>query len=123
VDVLFHLGTLSLREKDPASAKGWFEKALRLNPRAPGTLTSLGLAQVQLGDDAGALDSWSKADSLDPRQYDALFNLAVLSGRTGRYDQARRALERFLSAAPPDRYAANIAEARRLLRSLAARKS
>jgi arylsulfatase A-like enzyme/Flp pilus assembly protein TadD len=123
VDVLFHLGTLSLREKNPAAARDWFEKALRLNPRAPGTLTSLGLAQVQLGDDAGALDSWSKAVSLDPRQYDALFNLAVLSGRTGRYDQARRALERFLSAAPPDRYAANIAEARRLLRSLAARKS
>ncbi|HEY3172466.1 MAG TPA: sulfatase-like hydrolase/transferase [Thermoanaerobaculia bacterium] len=123
VDVLFHLGTLSLREKDPAAARDWFEKALRLKPSAPGTLTSLGLAQVQLGDDAGALDSWSKAISLDPTQYDALFNLAVLSGRTGRYDQARRALQRFLSSAPPERYAANIAEARRLLRSLAARKS
>jgi choline-sulfatase len=123
LDVLFHLGALSLRERDPAGAKDWFERALRLNPRAPGTLTSLGQAQVQLGDDAGALDSWTKAISLDPRQYDALFNLAVLAGRSGRYDQARRALERFLSAAPPDRYAANIAEARRLLRSLSARKS
>jgi tetratricopeptide (TPR) repeat protein len=123
VDVLFHLGTLSLRERDPARAKDWFERALRLNPRAPGTLTSLGQAQVQLGDEAGALDSWTKAISLDPRQYDALFNLAVLAGRSGRYGQARKALERFLSAAPPDRYAANIAEARRLLRSLNARKS
>jgi Flp pilus assembly protein TadD len=123
VDVLFHLGALSLRERDPAGAKDWFEKALHLNPRAPGTLTSLGLAQVQLGDDAGAHDSWTKAISLDPRQYDALFNLAVLAGRSGRYDQARKALARFLSAAPPARYAANIAEARRLLRLLSARKS
>jgi len=123
VNVLVHLGAVSLRERDPGGARDWFEKALRVNPRAPGTLASLGLAQVQLGDEAGALDSWTKAISLDPRQYDALFNLAVLAGRIGRYDESRRALERFLSVAPPDRYAGNIAEARRLLRSLAARKS
>jgi len=120
--ILLHLGMLSLREKDPAAAKGWFEKALASQPEAPGTLSALGLAQVQLNDAAGAHASWSRAVELDPRQYDTLFNLAMLSGRMGRTEEARRALERFVSTAPPDRYAAQIAQARQFLKSLPASK-
>jgi Flp pilus assembly protein TadD len=113
---------LSLREKDPAAAKSWFEKALASQPEAPGTLSALGLAQVQLNDTAGAHASWSRAVELDPRQYDALFNLAMLSGRMGRTDEARRALERFVSTAPAERYGVQIAQARKFLKSLAPSK-
>ncbi|MGE5278037.1 MAG: tetratricopeptide repeat protein, partial [Acidobacteriota bacterium] len=63
-------------------------------------------------------ESWTKATKLDPGQYDALFNLAMLSGRMGKTAEARRALERFVAAAPPDRYASQIAQARQLLKSL-----
>jgi arylsulfatase A-like enzyme/Tfp pilus assembly protein PilF len=116
--VLLHLGMLSLRQHDPAGARSWFEKSLANQPNAPGTLSALGLAQVQLHDEAGAFESWSKATMLDPKQYDSLFNLAVLAGRMGRKEAARGALERFVATAPPAQYAAQIAEARRLLRSL-----
>jgi Flp pilus assembly protein TadD len=115
---LLHMGMLSLREKDPVAARGWFEKALASEPDAPGTLSALGLAQVQSGDAAGAYTSWSRAVELDPRQYDTLFNLAVLAGRTGRAAEARRALERFLATAPASKYAGQRAQAQRLLRSL-----
>jgi arylsulfatase A-like enzyme/Flp pilus assembly protein TadD len=117
-DVLSHLGTLSLREKDAAAARDWFEKALGKNPRLPGTLTSLGTALVQLGDDQRALASWKEALDLDPEQYDALFNLAVLTGRHRQFDQARRYLERFVAQAPRDRYPEEVAEAKRLLRGM-----
>jgi arylsulfatase A-like enzyme/Flp pilus assembly protein TadD len=117
-DVLSHLGTLSLREKDPAAARDWFEKALEKNPKLPGTLTSLGTAFVQLGDDQRALASWKKALDLDAEQYDALFNLAVLTGRHRRFGEARQYLERFVATAPHDRYSEEVTEARRLLRGL-----
>jgi tetratricopeptide (TPR) repeat protein len=116
--VLVHLANLSLREKDPAAAKGWTEKALRIDPRAAAAWSALGTAQVQLGEETGALESWSRAVVEDPSQYDALFNLAVLSGRMGRIEEARRALERFLASAPADRYGARLADARRLLSGL-----
>ncbi len=116
--ILVHLGSLALRRKDPAGARDWFEKALRAEPDAAGTLTLLGVSQAALGEEARAREAWRRALALDPRQYDALFNLAILDGRSGRTEQARRALERFVAAAPAERYATNLAEARRLLRSL-----
>jgi tetratricopeptide (TPR) repeat protein len=116
--VLLHLGMLSLRQKDAAGARSWFEKSLASQPKAPGTLSALGLAQVELHDEAGAFQSWSRAIDLDPTQYDTLFNLAVLAGRTGKKEAARHALEQFIRTAPPARYAARVEEARRLLRSL-----
>jgi Tfp pilus assembly protein PilF len=117
-DVLLHLGMLSLRENDPASARDWFTKSLTAEPRAPGTLAALGLAQARLGDNRSALESWDRALLLDPSQFDTLFNRAVLAGRTGDAAGARRGLERFIATAPAGRYSAQIAEARRLLRAL-----
>lgn len=116
--VLFHRGSLALRRKDPAKARDWFESSLRQKPGAPDTLTMLGVARAALGDPAGAREAWEKAIASGPDQFDALFNLAILEGRSGRTEQARRALERFVGSAPRERYAANLAEARRLLRSL-----
>ena len=116
--VMLHLGMVSLRLQDAAQARAWFEKALSSQPNAPGTLSALGLAQVELHDEAGAFDSWSRATQLDPKQYDTLFNLAVLAGRMGKKEAARRALERFVATAPAGQYGARVSEARRLLRSL-----
>src|SRR5262249_8732646 len=95
--VLLHLGMLSLRQRDAAAARTWFEKSLASQPDAPGTLAALGLAQVELHDEAGAFESWSQAVALDPNQYDTLFNLAVLAGRMGRTEAARKALQRFIA--------------------------
>src|SRR5262249_36855109 len=114
--VLLHMGMLSLRQKDAASARSWFEKSLASQPKAPGTLSVLGLAQVELRHEAGAYESWSRAVELDPSQYDTLFNLAVLAGRMGKKDAARRSLQQFIRTAPAARYASRMEEALRLLR-------
>ena len=121
--VLLHLGMLSLRQNDAAAARDWFQRALARQPDAPGTLQALGLAQAQLGDSEGAIASWNRAIQLDPKQYDALFNLALLSGRLGRTDAARDALARFLAVAPPDRYQAQLTQARQMLKMLSGVKN
>lgn len=118
--VLLHMGMLSLRERKFADAESWFQKSLASRPEAPGTLSALGLAQVQQGNSSGASESWSKAVRLDPTQYDSLLNLGMLLGRMGKLDEARKPLEQFVKTAPRPQYAAQIAQAQRLLKSLPA---
>lgn len=117
-NLLAHLGTLSMREKDPAQARDWFEKALQKNPKLPAAWTSLGTVQAQLGQEDTASASWRRALELDPAQYEALFNLGILAGRRHQYADARRYLERFVASAPRDGFAEETAEARRILRGL-----
>ena len=83
----------------------------------------MGLAQAQLGDNRAALESWDRALVLDPRQFDTLFNRAVLAGRTGDTVAARRGLEQFIATAPAGRYGGQIAKARRLLKAMAGGQS
>ncbi|MDQ3486601.1 MAG: hypothetical protein M3468_02580 [Acidobacteriota bacterium] len=44
-----------------------------------------------------------------------MFNLGILLGQSGRRDEARPYLERFVREARPARYSADVAEIRRLL--------
>ncbi len=57
-----------------------------------------------------------KAVRLDPRLFDALYNLGLALDDAGRGDEARPYLERFVNEAPPARYAPDIVQLRRLLR-------
>ncbi len=84
------------------------DAALAINDKLPLAWNARGVAQAQLGDVREAARSWERAAALDPRQFDALFNLGVTAGR-------RDALERFVRTAPPAQYRADIASARKLL--------
>jgi hypothetical protein len=44
-----------------------------------------------------------------------MFNLAIVSGQSARWDVARNALAQFIRTAPPARYAREIASARQML--------
>ena len=57
-----------------------------------------------------------RALDLEPRLYDARFNLAQALLNQGRRDDARAEMERFIRDAPPSRYAADIARFRELIK-------
>jgi tetratricopeptide (TPR) repeat protein len=78
----------------------------------------MGVAQAQVGDAPGAIASWTRATELDPKQYDALFNLGVLASQRGQAAVAREALRRFVTTAPPSAYARDLQQARQMLRQL-----
>ena len=61
---------------------------------------------------------WGRALELAPDDPDTLFNLGYLLWRTGRRQEARPKLERFVAVAPATRYAADLARARSWLRDL-----
>jgi len=52
---------------------------------------------------------------LDPHLYDALYNLGTVLYDSGRRDDARPYLQRFVNEAPPARYQRDIARIRKML--------
>lgn len=112
------LGVVTLRTGDAPGAQRFLEQALERNPRLPFCWNTLGVAHAYQGRTIEAMDAWENAVSIDGRQYDALYNLGMTALRTGQSDRARSALERYISIAPAERYAADIANARRALSTL-----
>jgi tetratricopeptide (TPR) repeat protein len=51
-----------------------------------------------------AIGHWKTAVSLEPREFDTLFNLGALLVKSGRAAEARPYLERFLREAPEPLY-------------------
>jgi arylsulfatase A-like enzyme/Tfp pilus assembly protein PilF len=115
-----NMGIVRLRSGDPSGARDCFRRALATDERSPRAWNGLGVSQARLGDERGAVDSWGRAVALDPKMYDALFNLGLMAAKVGLRQQARQALERFVSAAPRARYRADIERANGVLKTLAA---
>jgi Flp pilus assembly protein TadD len=63
-----------------------------------------------------AIADLRQAVALDPRQYDALYNLGMALAGEGKRDEARPLLEQFVRDAPPARYAVDIARLRAVLK-------
>jgi Flp pilus assembly protein TadD len=112
------MGIVRLRSEDFSGARDYFRKSLSLDETSPRSWNGLGVALMNLGDAHGALDAWSKAVDLDPAMYDALLNLGLAAAKVGDREQARTALRRFTSTAPPTLYGADLAKARGVLKAL-----
>ncbi|MEO8502302.1 MAG: sulfatase-like hydrolase/transferase [Acidobacteriota bacterium] len=110
-----NLAVAVLRAGRATEARDLLQDLLARNDRLPISWNTLGVARYQSGDRSGALTAWQRAVELDPRQFDALFNTALAALEAHQATTARRALERFIATAPPQRFAADIARARQLL--------
>lgn len=85
------LGNHFFDTEDWKQAKTWYRRALELDPEDPNVLTDLAVAQRQLGEPWLSLDTLSKALALNPRQWQALYNKAVVLGFD--LDRKQEALE------------------------------
>jgi tetratricopeptide (TPR) repeat protein len=103
-----NLGLLELSAGRPADAARAFERAVAADPRLGQAWNGLGAARSR-SDPAAAIEAWKHAIELEPRNYDVLFNLAVLLREQGREVEARPYVERFVREAPPERYAKDVA--------------
>ena len=112
------LGIVELRMRRPQEARSHLEQALALNRRLPSAWNTLGVALYELEGPQAALDAWQQAVDLDPKQFEALLNIGLVSARTGRAGQARQALRRFVATAPPQQFAPDIQKAQQLLREI-----
>jgi arylsulfatase A-like enzyme/Tfp pilus assembly protein PilF len=115
---LQNLGILALRHNDVAAAHENLSRALQLNPRLPLALNSMGVVYARRNELPQAVEWWKRAVAVDPKQYDALYNIGLIQAQAGNREDARAALEHFTRTAPPQRYAAELANARRALAAL-----
>ncbi len=116
--LLENLGIVKLRMERPAEARDLLRQAIAANANLPVSWNSLGVALYQTRDVAGALDAWERAAKLDPRQFDALYNLGLVAAEAGQNERAKNALRRFIATAPLSRFGPDLDKARRLLEKL-----
>jgi tetratricopeptide (TPR) repeat protein len=86
-----------------------------MNPNLPLALNTLGVVYARSNDFTRAVESWNRAVQVDPRQYDALYNIAMVESRVGHREEARRAFTQFIETAPKSSYGPDIAAARQAL--------
>lgn len=110
-----NMGAVYLRGNDLPKAIDVLEKALRIDPNLAAAHNTMGVAMANTGNMEAAIESWRRAIAADARQYDTIYNLAILYMRLGRVAEARPYIELFVRTAPSARYARDIDEFRRLL--------
>jgi tetratricopeptide (TPR) repeat protein len=112
---LVNIGTVHLGAREYARARPALEAALALDPDLPRAHNALGVIEAETGRPDAAIERWRATVRLDPRDFDALFNLGLMLGKRGRAPEARACLDRFVREAPPSLYAAEIRRARHWL--------
>ncbi|MEO6223787.1 MAG: sulfatase-like hydrolase/transferase, partial [Vicinamibacterales bacterium] len=118
-----NIATMLLREVRVKPAEGaakareaeqFARRAIDLDPALAKAFTTLGVIQAQTNRKTEAIDSWKKAVSLDPGEFDALYNLVLLLVEAGRIGEARTYGDQYLRTAPPQ-LAADAAVIRQIL--------
>ncbi|HWM91980.1 MAG TPA: tetratricopeptide repeat protein [Thermoanaerobaculia bacterium] len=112
------LGMVELRLQRPQQARDHLRQALALKDDLPIAWNTLGVALYQTEGPSAAVEAWQRSVELDPKQYDALFNLGLVAAQQGRGAEARKALRQFVETAPPQRFAADIRKAQGILREI-----
>ena len=115
---LENLALVELRRERWEQCEQRARQALAVDPELPLAWNYLGIALFRTGRTSDALSAWQRSVELDPQDLDVIFNLATTALNAQETTIARRALEQFIAAAPPERYAADIAQARKLIASL-----
>jgi tetratricopeptide (TPR) repeat protein len=88
---------------------------LELDPTSAKAYENLGEDKLAAGELPAAIDDLRHAVDLDPRLFDALYNLTMALDAVGRRDEAQPLMERFVNEAPPLRYRADIEKIHALL--------
>ena len=105
-----NLALVALRRQDFADARREARLALDADEGLPHAWNYLGVAQYNLGQPREAITAWERATTLDPENYDLLYNLGLVAAEQGDRVRARAALRRFADGAPPERYRPDIAQ-------------
>lgn len=95
-----YVALLELRLPDFANDTALWFSNVRVEPHSARAQTGLGLAAWHSGDLETAIQYFSRADELNPRDVTAMINLAVMDARTNNLDAASEKIEEALRRRP-----------------------
>src|ERR1022692_3512732 len=101
-------GKKFLAEKNPLAARQRFGLAIRTDPNWSEAWYQSGIASLQARDYPRAFKAFDSAAKKDPKNYDALRQIASLYLAAKRYDNAKTAAEKMLTVRPNDSAAQEI---------------
>ena len=113
-----NIGITLVQAGDFPGAIRAFDRTFALNDRLPRAWNGRGVALEELKRHAEAVQAWKRAVDLDAGQFDALFNIGIVSAEQGDTATARVALSAFLERVPPSRAPSDVARAREILARL-----
>ncbi|MBK9303438.1 MAG: tetratricopeptide repeat protein [bacterium] len=93
----FQLGTCLVKDERPGDAIAAYRLALDLDPVYTKAWSNLGIVQMQIGDYAGALDTFRTLAALEDDVYRARLNEGVCLYQLGRYEESLAAYEQALA--------------------------
>jgi arylsulfatase A-like enzyme/Flp pilus assembly protein TadD len=91
----------SLAPANFRQAEVFARKAIDLDPALAKAYTTLGVILAQTNRVDQGIDSWKKAVSLDPTEFQGMYNLVLLLVKSGRIGEARAYGDQFIRTAPP----------------------
>jgi len=90
-------------------------RALTLDAGLARAHNAMAAVRLRQGRQEDAIEAWKTAVRLDPKLFDALYNLGTVLNKAGRREEGRPYLERFVNEAPPARYGPDIGKVKALL--------
>jgi len=113
----YNLGLVELQSGRKQEAARAFRRAVERDPAYGDAWNGLGAALVER-DAAAAIDAWQNAEKLLPRDYDLLFNVAMLIADHRPANEAVPYLRRFVAEAPRADYQRDIARVEQRLKAI-----
>ncbi len=90
-------------------------QALAFTPNLASAHNGMGVVYGSQNRQIEAVEHWKKAVELDKTQYDALYNLCIALVKLNRFQEAIEYMEQFIKSAPPQRYASDIENMKKIL--------
>jgi arylsulfatase A-like enzyme/Flp pilus assembly protein TadD len=113
----YNRGLFELQSRRPDAAAKALRTAVERDATYGDAWNALGAALAST-DPAGALDAWRHAERLLPRDYDLLFNVAMLAARSDQPAEALPYLRRFAAEAPREKYGSDMPRVQQMLSRL-----
>lgn len=92
-DILYHIGTSYVQAGDVQKAIGFFENAIKANPKNEMALYELGFFCDQQGDYEKSIKYYNQYLDIDPFNYSTWFNLGITQNKAGNHEKAIEAYE------------------------------
>ncbi len=103
-----NIGAVHLDAGRLPDAKRAFEQAIASNAESSQAHAGLAMVAIRQGDRKTAISRWERAVTLQPSNFDALYDLSIQLAQDGQIAAATRYMEQFVRTAPRGQYGKDI---------------